>query len=167
MIDNNKKEYIESLVNIIRETFNIQTPITEEKLTEIINELGGSLEYRSDMIYDAKIERMGSEFIVSVNGSKPKNRQKFSIAHELGHLFLHMKRLNEEYWINNIIEDSAYYRYGRGIEELESDEFAGVLLMPRDEFLDKYYEYSNLEDVARYFDVSSSAVYVRCKNLGI
>lgn len=165
MIEKNKKEYIESLAKIVRETFDIKSPVTKFKLQEIVEELGGDLEYKRDMIYDAKIERAGDKFLVLVNDTKPELGQIFSIARELGHLLLHMKRLDEDYWKNNIMEDSAYFRYGRGIEELESYEFAAAFLMPKEEFIDIYSKYRNDHIVANHFRVPSSVIYTRRNDL--
>ena len=168
MIKQNRRNYIASIANIVRDAFDITTPVTEQNFRDIIQALGGTLEYKSNMIYDAKIERVGEYFNVSVNSNSVINRQRFSIAHELGHLFLHMKRLDKNYWENHVVEDSSYFRYGRGIEEIEADEFAGAFLMPQDEFREKFNEFNgNYQLLSDYFQVSEPATYVRSNNLSL
>ncbi|GIM31527.1 ImmA/IrrE family metallo-endopeptidase [Paraclostridium bifermentans] len=167
MVFENRKEYIVQLANVIRNNFKIQTPVKENDFRLIVETLNGDLYYGDNLDYEAKIERNNEKFIISVDSSKPENRQRFSLAHELGHLFLHMKRLDEKYWSNNVIKDSAYFRYGRGIEELEANEFAGAFLMPEEEFLDLYHNDYGITDIARRFNVSEPAVYTRGKNLNL
>lgn len=129
MINQNRQNYIISLVNIIKDTFNISSQITKKHLFSIIDELGGSLEYTSDTIYNVNIKRSNNIFKVYINNNLiSKNTELFSIANELGHLFLHMKILDHEYWEKNIIEDTAYFRYGRGMEQAEAHIFAFELL---------------------------------------
>lgn len=167
MVFENRKKYIAQLANVIRSNFNITTPVRTENFNQVVQTLNGELYYEDNLDYEAKIERNNEKFIISVDNSKPENRQRFSLAHELGHLFLHMKRLDEKYWTNNIVEDSAYFRYGRGIEELEANEFAGAFLMPEEELLNLYYNDYSIADIARHFNVSEPAVYTRGKNLNL
>lgn len=167
MVLEHRKKYIAQLANVIRSNFNITTPVRREDFNQIVQILKGELNYRDNLDYEAKIERDNESFIISVDNSKPENRQRFSLAHELGHLFIHMKRLDENYWKNNVIEDSAYFRYGRGIEESEANEFAGAFLMPEDEFMKLYYNDYNITDISKHFNVSEAAVYMRGKNLNL
>ena len=101
-------------------------------------------------------------------------RRRFSIAHELGHLFLHLGYLiDDDLWesVDSYI-DSVRHRMGYNEEEFEAHEFAGSLLMPADEFrfvanqffADGLYP---LEKIAEHFDVSSKAVKVRGCWLGV
>lgn len=129
MINQNRQKYIISFVDIIKDIFNISSPLTKKHLACIIDELGGSLEYTSDTIYNVNIKRNNNSFTVYINNNLiSKNTELFSIANELGHLFLHMKILDHEYWKKNIIEDTAYFRYGRGMEQAEAHIFAFELL---------------------------------------
>lgn len=172
-MENSKKEYINDITRVIRETFKLETPIDLKLLVE---QLGGKLFETTDIVdnMEAKIEKLGSSFEITIDQDKNEKRKRFSIAHELGHLFLHMGYLvNPEKW-NNTIEyvDSVYYRYGYNIEEFEANEFAACLLMPLEEFVDisqKNFKdgFYNIEEIANFFDVSTQAVSNRGKFLGL
>ena len=96
------------------------------------------------------------------------------IAHELGHLFLHMGYLvNPDKW-NAIDEyyDSPKYRQGYSEEEYEANQFAGAFLMPEKEYRQFVIEYSkdnriNVNLIANHFNVSFDAALTRGKWLGI
>ena len=93
--------------------------------------------------------------VVSVNLNRPITRQRFTAAHELGHLLLH-KEISKTNFLCPI--------YGaKSIIEKEADEFASHLLMPTTELEKKITEYQNdngeveLENclyIAEYFGVS-------------
>ena len=92
-----------------------------------------------------------------VNDDAIHTRQRFTIAHELGHLMLHP------------MEGGAHFRdvrfgYGQPVpfREREANAFAGSLLMPRLLMLRLIHdtEVSELE-MARMFDVSPPAMSVR------
>jgi Zn-dependent peptidase ImmA (M78 family) len=97
---------------------------------------------------------------IYINSHHHINRQRFTVAHELGHYFEHRSRLQQ-----GLVDK-------RGCErtkiEKEADNFAGNLLMP-----DKYFrslwvnENYSIEYIANYFRVSIDAVKVRanCLNL--
>jgi Zn-dependent peptidase ImmA (M78 family) len=146
---------------------------------EAVRLLGGSIEYDTDTkAIDAYIRKTAqNSFEVSVTNDSPHKRNRFSLAHELGHLFLHMGYLiNDELW-NSIPNtdpgESVYYR-GAGnytIKEKEADEFAAAFLMPKEDFRKQVFEnlHNNkidIEKVAAYFDVSVQAASVRAKWLG-
>lgn len=66
--------------------------------------------------------------VIGVNSSHPLTRQRFTIAHELGHLLLHGSR--------SVIVDTHVFRrdqtssMGTETEEREANGFAAELLMP-------------------------------------
>lgn len=168
-----KKNYISDVTKVIREAFNLQAPIDLELLVE---QLGGKLIETSDVgeNMEAKIEKKQNSFVITIDPKRYDKRKRFSIAHELGHLFLHMGYLiNPEKW-NSTDQyiDSVYYRYGYNIEEFEANEFAACLLMPVEEFIDisgQNFEngFYNIDEIAKHFDVSIQAVSNRGKFLGI
>lgn len=88
-------------------------------------------------------------------------RQRFTIAHELGHMFLqhgHSFRDNA----NNYNSGTALLR------ERDANSFAAELLMPK-EVLDWLLFKENITDVqelARLLNVSGAAMHYRLKNLG-
>ncbi|KOO43081.1 ImmA/IrrE family metallo-endopeptidase [Priestia koreensis] len=167
------KEYIADVTRVIRETLKLQTPINLELLVE---RLGGKIieSANIDENMEAKIEKVEDSFVITIDPNRYPKRQRFSIAHELGHLFLHMGYLiNPEKWNStNEYIDSVYYRYGYNLEEFEANEFAACLLMPLEEFLNISKqnlngEFYNIEEIAKYFNVSTQAVSYRGKILGL
>ncbi len=76
----------------------------------------------------------GSNTIV-VNKNNPVARQRFTIAHELGHFFLHQ---NETMHVDEHETVSVYFRDSESskatkINEIEANQFAAELLMPQEE----------------------------------
>ena len=164
---------ISDLTNTLRESLNLQVPIDVRGAVE---RLGGELIEGSalDVSVEALVRRKMDSFQIVLHDNKPDRRKRFSIAHEMGHLFLHMGYLiNPELWgTMDEYKDSVYYRYGHGVEEDEANEFAACLLMPESEFraaLSKCTEDPNtvLETLSERFDVSKEAVSIRARNLGL
>jgi Zn-dependent peptidase ImmA (M78 family) len=169
------KDVINNVADLVRSSLGLSLPYDPEKAVETLG--GRIIQDVDDMAIDAYIKKDGEDgFVISLNGKKPFLRERFTIAHELGHLFLHMGFLiNKDLWKNQNTEfqDSAYYRMSGNYsqEESEANEFAAAFLMPREEF--KAQIYSNPSDnridiraIADYFQVSPSAVLTRAKWLG-
>ncbi|MBR9747564.1 ImmA/IrrE family metallo-endopeptidase [Bacillus cereus] len=174
-METGKKEYIAAVTKAVRNSLGLSTPIDLESLVE---KLGGTLSFTNAIDYDkeAKIEKKEDSFEIYIDQNKPESRKRFSIAHELGHLFLHMGYLlNPEKW-NSTTDyiDSVYYRYGYNIEEYEANEFAACLLMPDDEFQVVAQENFNhnlknydIRSIASHFNVSEEAAIVKGKFMGL
>lgn len=162
---------IDFLVEIIREKFKIEVPITN--IENVVNKLGGRVvetESYNELI-DGAIEKCDDgSFIIRVSPSQVESRKKFTIAHELGHLFLHMGYCtNENLW--NDMSTEKFYRFGRSELEYQANEFAAALLMPKDEFMDLIQKYTDgntvdMSIIANVFKVSLSAAINRGKFLG-
>lgn len=96
-------------------------------------------------------------------------RQIFTVAHELGHYFLHNEKDQETFNRNQFTEiDSADSK-----PEAESNWFAAALLMP-EEIIKKYFkesvkisQSSKINDLSKIFGVSHTAAYFRLKNLNL
>ena len=113
----------------------------------------------SGLIY---LDNEQGEKIIAVNKVDNTLRQRFTIAHELGHYFLHF---------NDIDEDGSFvsFRASRSARETEANNFAAELLMPED-ILREEYNLSYIPSVsylASKFKVSTEAMGYRLKNLGL
>ncbi|MEX0732376.1 MAG: ImmA/IrrE family metallo-endopeptidase [Aquisalimonadaceae bacterium] len=101
-------------------------------------------------------------WIITVNSLHHPRRQRFTLAHELGHFILHSGGDHRDF------VDKALFRSDQtSPEETEANRFAAGLLMPSEEF--KRFakdQSSKVEDIAEYFGVSALAVRVRAKELG-
>lgn len=130
----------------------------------------------TDECEDAFIEKSNnadSKFIIHLNKNKPFSRTRFSIAHELGHLFLHMGYMTEKWDNAETFKDSIYYRsfyrkdenYSQ--EETEANEFAAAFLMPKEQFKNSLLKNAfDIEATALEFQVSIEAAKNRARNLG-
>lgn len=83
-------------------------------------------------------------------------RQRFSIAHELGHWLMHSS-VNQGY----LCTAKDLQDYVRSPEEAEANWFAATLLMPKSLISSKYYRYDPcfecIEQLAAYFQTSFTA----------
>ena len=104
----------------------------------------------------------GKDWVVKVNALHHPNRQRFTIAHEVAHFARHRFQQVE-------FKDLNFFRNGDSNPmEVEANRFASELLMPESIFRDKVKIFSgSIEAVAQYFKVSTLAVRVRAKILGM
>ncbi|MDR2484509.1 MAG: ImmA/IrrE family metallo-endopeptidase [Treponema sp.] len=171
------REQIGNIADSIRKPLGLTCPYDPEKAVSLLN---GTIQPISiDHKIDAAIKKNGEDsFIIYLNTHEPYLRKRFTVAHELGHLFLHMGYLiDNEKW-NSIpddgFQDSAYFRMSDNYsqEENEANEFAASFLMPKAEFIEfaKQHLSNNqytIKPIAGYFKVSESAAINRGKWLGI
>lgn len=130
-------------LNLILNHLNLE--VVEKSLT---NELSGSLDVVNRKIY---LEKNHSQA-----------RKNFTIAHELGHYCLHQE-------IADKFEDKIFFRSSVTDEhEHQANNFAGELLMPKEEFLKKIKAGTNtIQELSDYFNVSTLAIRVRAKQLNL
>lgn len=121
--------------------------------------------------------RKGKHTIIGINSVHSETRRRFSIAHELGHLALHHKKL----FIDKVVRVDFRDRTSSlaiNQEEIAANAFAAELLMPRDFIIEeikrKLSKRSSrltkeklINDLAKTFKVSSQAMEYRLNNLGI
>lgn len=103
--------------------------------------------------------------VIGVNESHAPNRQRFSIAHELGHVLLrHLDSFHVD--IGSSAEDgnppNYNWRHERG-----ANDFAAALLMPRPMVLGSFAKNQSVAALAREYQVSTLAMGFRLKNLGL
>ncbi len=121
--------------------------------------------------------RKGEQSIIGINSAHPNTRQRFSIAHEIGHLVLHTKRLFVDKVVRVDFRDSIS-SLAINNEEISANVFAAELLMPRD-FIEREIKRISskrkslqskerlIRELANIFDVSLQAMEYRLNNLGI
>lgn len=117
---------------------------------------------------------------ICVNKNHSATRQSFTIAHEIGHFVLH------EHILDNKSIVPSFYKLGEGINncvmqrseldvnseeyrknEIQANQFAADLLMPRDEFIKQANLCDSIQELASVFKVSVGAASIRANNLGI
>lgn len=107
------------------------------------------------------------DYEISVNARHRETRQRFTIAHELGHYVLHRSLIGD----GNI--DDAAYRSDGSVknnrigprEEQEANQFAANLLMPM-EAIRRFWDraHGDAGQLARMFNVSEGAMKIRLKS---
>ena len=109
-------------------------------------------------------------YVIGVNKTHPEKRQRFSIAHELGHFLLHGSVFHadaeKEEGLIMFRDDTS----SRGIDpkEIEANAFAASLLMPTEMFRQVWTELGgDTRRIAERFQVSDKAVELRKKKLGL
>lgn len=164
---------IQNFADQIREALNMTSPVEVE---EMVSKLGGRIEKVSskEIEYEACIQKLDDGFKIVLAKDLYNKRTRFSIAHEIGHLFLHMGYIvDEDKWNKSKdYKDNIKFRFGYSEEELQANEFAAALLMPKDEFkkvaLDNFDgKLYNLSGIANHFDVSLQAAKTRGRWLGL
>ena len=139
-------------VDVIMLAHNNEIKVFEAELDKNIS---GAIRFNNDT----------KKFEILVNSKDSKVRQRFTIAHELGHFFLHKDILEAE-----DIHIDILYRTEKTPEEVERekevDYFAGALLMNRT-LLKKLRNSYSITELAEMFEVSASAMTVRLDILGI
>ena len=122
-----------------------------------------SVEYVSlDSSISGMLSRRDEKWVISVNKDHSKNRQRFTLAHELAHYVLH--KSNRESFT-----DTVFFR-GTSVNNIEyaANEFAARLLMPEDKMRQVIQsgEVQTIKELAELFGVSVAAMLYRVKQLG-
>ena len=148
------------LENVFGNSIDVKLPIS---LSNILDKY--SLTLKTGTFEDKNVSgvfsRKDQEIYVAADESP--NRKAFTVAHELGHYFLHEDKQTDVFLreqILNITEESRE-------TEKEANWFAAALLMP-EKLIKKYYDLTkDIDILATIFGVSPTAVYFRLKNLGL
>jgi Zn-dependent peptidase ImmA (M78 family) len=103
-----------------------------------------------------------SKWEMLINAKHHPNRQRYTMAHELGHYCLH-RHIQIEF------EDRIFFRGGESNkEEMQANSFASEVLMPDSDFRKMVHDGKNkIDDLAQEFGVSTLALRIRAKNLGM
>lgn len=160
---------IDELVTTIQDTFHIVTPIGD--IGYVVHVLGGSI-WEDYSVSGSELEKTGNYFRVIMskyNYSSYKDR--FSVAVELGHLFLHTGyKIDYDRW--GSIPDGRYVRVWNSEEHALAYEFASSFLMPIGLFPYRVRKESrngvvDITKLSKYFQVSELPVINRMKTIGI
>lgn len=144
-----------------------EPPVDVKKLARLLGATVCPAHYDGELA--GSVIRLPGKIIIGVNSEQPQNRQRFTIAHELGHLLLHEGKkvhLDERLRVNlrNTTSSLAI-----DPDEMEANQFAAELLMP-EAFLEKDMmtmvdldpDSGNvIHDLARDYQVSEQAMTIR------
>jgi Zn-dependent peptidase ImmA (M78 family) len=164
---------IEERVHKILQEYKVQRPPVP--VEAIARRLGAEIRYSpfegdiSGMVYRDK-----DRTVIGVNSLHHMNRQRFTIAHEIGHMLLHEGtevHVDKTFRVN-LRDDLSSQAVDR--EEMEANGFAAELLMPRHMLLEdlkgREIDFENEENIRRLaskYRVSPQAVTFRLMNLGV
>ena len=134
-----------------------------EPLEPVVERLGGRINFQN--IDDWRASASGSivvrgpqDFDIYLSKFTSLFRDRFTIAHELGHYILH----------SNFGEiPLEMERSGSGPMEWEANWFATGLLMPEDKFRRAWEESPRLSYLTSLFMVSDAALEIRIEELGL
>lgn len=134
-----------------------------DRLEPLIERLGGRVTYMKAF---ENIEEDGSllvwnprDFEIKLSAFTGAERDRFTLAHELGHFVLHS---------GEGARCIRAARFGSDRVEWEANWFAAAFLMPEQDFRATCYHYSgNPQLIASRYMVSPKAVEVRKQNLGL
>ena len=173
-MNSTKRRLIGQLADQVRHERGLGIPAD---VRSAVNELGGEILEMAfdDMAYEAAVRKIDNgRFEIRLRDGVGVQRERFSVAHELGHLFIHMGFQTDDLKWNGIPEgeSSERARYGVSESEYEANEFAAALLMPEAPFRQVVDELAkddriDMSEVAERFGVSVSAARLRGQWLGL
>lgn len=156
--------------DILRECKIKKPPVPVEEIADFygieICQLRGSND-----IFGA-ILRTNRRALIAINPAQHPNRQRFTIAHELGHYFCHpneAEHVDRDFRVSWRNVDSSK---GVNWTEVEANRFAAALLIP-EEFLRRdlsqvsRFDQPTISDLASRYKVSPVAMKFRLVNLGL
>jgi Zn-dependent peptidase ImmA (M78 family) len=120
------------------------------------------------------------DVVIGINTLHSPVRQRFSVAHEIGHALMHLAKgeaLIVDPPMRSFFNRDELASLGQDSNEIEANQFAAALLMPAAfvsqegaEFLSKSSTSTVdalVESLARRFEVSAQAIKFRLVNLGV
>lgn len=158
------KEIIAQAADRLTKELNLGVPVDLNRFFEYFSNLKINYDVDNVDLLDWKINKINGDYVISMsrNEESMNERDRFTLAHELGHLFL-----------GHVDRHEVLYRRGANKLEYEANEFAAELLMPRKEFIDQVNLYvdssgrCDIKKVAKAFGVSTHAALTRGKFLGL
>jgi len=137
------------------------------KLGQLAKELGVTVKVSSlGTGLSGQISREGNQYVIRVNRSEARERQRFTIGHELAHYLLHRHVIDSS---ADGIKDTVLYRSGAPERiEYEANRLAADIVMPmhlveqelRNCFGGVVTE-ATIESLASRFEVSKAAMEIR------
>lgn len=101
-----------------------------------------------------------TQFLIGINAADIRTRQRFTIAHELGHFF--MRHDSDEF-----SEYESSLNSPKEELDIEASEFASELLMPLKWVKEDFRKIRNADQMAHRYNVSKSAMWLRLLRLNL
>lgn len=156
---NNKLEELTSNILLNNDMYKIPVDVISIAKSNDIKVFEASLDKKISGAI--RYNKATDKFEILINKDDARVRQRFTIAHEIGHFFLHKEMLKDDE-----IHVDVLYRMTNE-QEKEVDYFAGALLMNKTLLEKAYKDGNSITELAELFDVSVSAMTVRLDILGL
>ena len=161
------KAWIASLAKDVQKEFGIEAPI--EDMENVVRKLGGSIR-RDNRATESVIMRDGDGFRIVLSPDPDEKKNRFAVAFQLGHLFLHMGYKTRRMLWEKQVDNAAYFTANEE-KENQAKEFALAFLMPAKKYGEALKNLKNgdsvdVEKIAEYFGVTIAEVYARGRELG-
>jgi len=175
-----RRKYIQNLVEGLLSNFSVSENNGPINVKEIAESMGVHVQSSDtkDNVSGFLYRDTNTGAVIGVNSDQNENRQRFTIAHELGHFLLHEGEpffIDDNFFKINLRDNKS--SKGSDTIEIEANYFAAELLMPRlilekklesikniDVINDE--ENSPLSEIATSLGVSKQALTYRLANLG-
>jgi Zn-dependent peptidase ImmA (M78 family) len=142
-----------------------------DDLHDLVARMGGEIDVEDTLLVDPEIagslyvDAPGKFRIVVPSHTSPR-RDRFTIAHELGHYFLHYLLPRKDN--PDAPERVVAFRSGSKRIEWEANWFAAAFLMPEADFKAAFDEFEgDARFIAEHFGVSEAAVRIRAGEVGL
>lgn len=156
LIRNSQKDHRVDVIDLARQ-LNVDV-----YAVDMSDDKNGCIQYQKDL----------DKFFIEVNSNHPVTRQRFTIAHELGHLLKHRELIKNKGQLDrsNEFSDENEIRH-----ELQADKQAAEILMPKP-LVEDYLSQKNwgaktkfnaemISDIAEHFRVSRAMAVLRLREL--
>lgn len=177
----NRAEIERRAVEVLEKASAFDVPVDLEKVARFL-EVNVHFDTLEDKVSGVLVVK-GAERNALINALHHSNRQRFSLAHEFGHLVLHDSEGDRLFIDTNMrvyqrvgaASAEAYNQPGSTTnphEEREANQFASALLMPsalvqREAINLDLSEETDVAFLARTFGVSDQAMTIRLQQLGL
>lgn len=170
------KNPVKEARNLLKSARIVNPPVRVDKIAEKLKAKLTFEPFDGEDDISGILYRDEKQTIIGINSSHSNVRQRFTIAHEIGHLVLHEGELFVDQAVRVNFRDKRS-SLAVNQQEIEANKFAAELLMP-DEMIRHEVEKrvtkkkgvtesQLLAELARVFDVSEQAMGFRLFNLGI
>lgn len=163
----NSKQKIQSKVIELLNSCQIsEPPIDVEKIAKCLGIDLNFVNFEDEDISGVLINKEG-HVNIGINENHPLNRQRFTIAHEIGHYILHS---DKPLFVDERFRDKTSSE-GKNPEEVDANTFAAELLMPehfiREDMTQlKNWDEESIRELAKKYQVSAESFVYRLSNLG-
>lgn len=153
---------------VILDRYMSEAPV---KLGQLARDLGVAIKVSSmGTGISGQIAREGNQYVIRVNRNEARERQRFTIGHELAHYLLHRQLIDSS---PTGIRDTVLYRSGAPERiEFEANRLAAEIVMPMplverevDENFGGVVTEATLEALALKFEVSKAAMEIKLSTL--